>query len=75
MRPEKDTLRPRVHAVKAVGRRKRGRRPPAAPDFRKAVGVAGAGVRGVSRRIRATKPYRSGSRARCGVVRLRRWCA
>jgi hypothetical protein len=59
-------------AVKAVGRRKRGVRPAAAADFRKAVGAAGAGVRGVSRRI---PQYRSGSRARGGVWRLRRWCA
>jgi len=63
------TLRSRDPAVKAVGRRKRGARPAAAADFRKGVGAgAVAGVRGVSRRIPAAQPYRSGSRARrcCG---------
>jgi hypothetical protein len=70
MRP-RYRYRSRDTAVKAVGRRKRGVRPAAAADFRKAVGADGAGVRGVSRRI---PQYRSGSRARGGLGRLRgRW--
>jgi len=44
----------RDHAVKAVGRRKRGRRPAAAPDFRKAVGAAAEAVKAVCSSARCT---------------------
>jgi hypothetical protein len=55
----------RDHAVKAVGRRKRGRRPAAAPDFRKAVcagaeGVGAACVEGYPYRRLAAPVVRSG---------------